>query len=185
MPDNQIQNSSSNKNRGLIAAVVIVIIAVAGYFLIRMNNQSTTDAQNLVSSNNSGSDTTASAVVGSDTTTATKETSGSTSTPTTAPTSGYKDGTYTATGHYVSPGGAQSLKVTLTLKNGVVTSSNVVEMASDPESENYENKFISGYKQLVVGKSIDSLNLTKVAGASLTPRGFNDAVTQIKAQAKG
>jgi hypothetical protein len=57
-------------------------------------------------------------------------------------------------------------------------------MASDGRSERYHNMFISGYQQYVVGKNIASVYLTKVSGSSLTPSGFDDALTQIKSQAK-
>jgi hypothetical protein len=40
------------------------------------------------------------------------------------------------------------------------------------------------YKQYVVGKKIDEVQLTKVSGSSLTPQGFNDALAKIKAEAK-
>lgn len=96
----------------------------------------------------------------------------------------YKDGTYTATGTYMSPGGEDKIAITLTIKNDIVTDTSAVEMAGDPRSKQYEGMFISGYKQYVVGKNIASLSLTKVSGSSLTPKGFNDALAKIKAQAK-
>jgi len=52
------------------------------------------------------------------------------------------------------------------------------------ESQHYQSRFLSGYKQYVVGKNISSVNLTNVSGSSLTPIGFDNALTQIKAQAK-
>lgn len=96
----------------------------------------------------------------------------------------YKDGTYTATGTYVSPGGPESIEVTLTLKDDIITSAEVVSKAVLPTSKNFQGKFISGYKAVVVGKNIESLALDKVSGSSLTPKGFNDAVLKIKAQAQ-
>jgi uncharacterized protein with FMN-binding domain len=96
----------------------------------------------------------------------------------------YKDGTYTATGSYNSPGGTEDLGVTLTLKNDIVTNSSLSLMAYDGRSQRYQQMFQSGYQSQVIGRSIDSINLGRVSGSSLTPYGFNDAVTQIKAQAK-
>jgi len=96
----------------------------------------------------------------------------------------YKDGTYSATGSYMSPGGYQQLGVSVTLKNDIIESASVTNMASDGRSERYQNMFISGYQQYVVGKNIASVYLTKVSGSSLTPSGFDDALTQIKSQAK-
>ena len=96
----------------------------------------------------------------------------------------YKNGTYSATGTYDSPGGQDTLGVKITLANDIVTDVSIVEGASDPISQKYQDKFVSGYKQYVVGKKIVDINLTKVSGSSLTPTGFNDALTQIKSQAK-
>jgi hypothetical protein len=96
----------------------------------------------------------------------------------------YKDGTYSAVGLYMSPGGGDTVSVTVTLAKDIVVESEVVSGANDRTSERYQNRFISGYKQYVVGKNIADLHLTKVSGASLTPIGFNDALAQIKARAQ-
>ncbi len=37
---------------------------------------------------------------------------------------------------------------------------------------------------VVVGKKIDEVQLTKVAGSSLTPKGFMDALEKVKTEAK-
>ncbi len=107
-------------------------------------------------------------------------------TPATTPSlsSAYKDGRYTASGTYTSPAGQEAINVTLTLSNGTVTSASVVAEANDSMSKRYQDKFISGFKQYVVGKSISSLSLGAVSGSSLTPIGFNNAVAAIKAQAQ-
>lgn len=99
-------------------------------------------------------------------------------------TSKYKDGTYSATGSYQSPGGPDQVGVSLTLKNDIITDITVTAMPGDKMSADYQQKFISGYKALVVGKDIDSLNISVVSGSSLTSGGFNDAINQIKAQAQ-
>lgn len=96
----------------------------------------------------------------------------------------YKDGTYEATGSYMSPGGPDKVGVKLTLASGLITDITVTPIAGDKVSEKYQDKFISGYKTLVLGKKIDGLKLDKVSGSSLTPVGFNDALEQIRAQAK-
>lgn len=101
------------------------------------------------------------------------------------PTSGYKDGSYTATGSYRTPEGSEQITVTLTLKSGVVADSSVTfSQTRERESKQYQSQFASGYSQLVVGKKIDEINLSRVSGSSLTPLGFNAALEQIKAQAK-
>ena len=96
----------------------------------------------------------------------------------------YTDGTYTATGSYMSPGGDEQIKVTVTLASDIITNVSVTSLAYDRTSQSYQDMFISGYKQYVIGQNIASVNLTYVSGSSLTPRGFDNALSQIEAQAK-
>jgi hypothetical protein len=96
----------------------------------------------------------------------------------------YKDGEYAAEGDYTSPGGAESINVTLTIKDNVVEAADVKANATRPISKKMQESFIGGYKEQVVGKKLDEINLGKVSASSLAPKGFNDAVTKIKAEAK-
>ena len=96
----------------------------------------------------------------------------------------YKNGTYSATGSYMSPGGEDQIGVSLTLSNDVITAVSATNMAGDHTSSRYQDRFIAGYKTYVVGKKISDVYLTRVSGSSLTPAGFNDALNQIKAQAQ-
>jgi hypothetical protein len=84
----------------------------------------------------------------------------------------------------VSPGGKQAISVTVVLAGGKVANVTVTPAATDATSDKYQDKFVSGIKQQVVGKSIDALNVGVVSGSSLTAGGFNDALTKIKAQAR-
>lgn len=95
----------------------------------------------------------------------------------------YKDGSYTADGSYTTPGGQEMIGVTLTLANGVVTEVEVEEKGIKPISKEKQADFAKNYKTQVVGKKIDEINLTKVSGSSLTPKGFNAALELIKAEA--
>lgn len=95
----------------------------------------------------------------------------------------YKDGNYEAVGSYISPGGDEQIDVSLTLKDGVINDINVTPLATRPTSKEKQAEFVSGYKTMVVGKSIDDVSLTVVSGSSLTSTGFNDAISKIKAQA--
>lgn len=97
--------------------------------------------------------------------------------------SSYKDGTYTVIGNYVSPGGEEEIDVTVTLAGGVVADATVVAKATRPMSKKFQDIFVENFKQFVIGKDISSLELTRVSGSSLTPRGFNEAVQEIKTQA--
>lgn len=96
----------------------------------------------------------------------------------------YKNGTYSATGNYVSPGGSRDVDVTITIQDGKITKSEFVGKATDPTSKRFQTEFADNYKTLVVGKNIDEVMLTKVSGSSLTPKGFDDALAKIKTQAK-
>lgn len=95
----------------------------------------------------------------------------------------FKDGTYSATGNYASPGGSESIDVTLSLKENVVTSVVVTPKAENPASKNWQARFISGVEKVVVGKKISEINLNEVSGSSLTPKGFMDALEKIKMEA--
>jgi len=95
----------------------------------------------------------------------------------------YADGTYTADGSYQTPETVEQISVTLTLEDGVVTD---VEVSGDPqarETEQYQGQFVDGIAEEVVGVSIDELDVSRVAGSSLTSGGFNAAVEEIKDQA--
>lgn len=96
----------------------------------------------------------------------------------------YKDGTYSATGTYLSPGGRESVELTVTIKDGVITDTSLKADAASRESEEHQELFIDNYKTLVVGKSINGLSLSRVAGSSLTSNGFNDALDEIRDDAR-
>lgn len=95
----------------------------------------------------------------------------------------YKNGTYTATGNYTSPGGKEEIRIELALENDVVTSATFFENSKNPTSLTVQKKFKAGFQQYVVGKNIDSIKLDVVNGSSLTPGGFMDALAKIKVQA--
>jgi len=117
----------------------------------------------------------------SDPTTATVAPATATATST-AP-AGYKDGTYSATGGFNTPGGPETIDISVTVKNGVVASTSATANSRDRESREYDTMFIDNYQQYVEGKNIANLNLSRIAGASLTPLGFNNALQQIKSDA--
>jgi uncharacterized protein with FMN-binding domain len=93
----------------------------------------------------------------------------------------YADGTYTAIGQY--GGLPSSIGVSVTLVEGVITAVTVTPHATDPTSLDYQTRFARAIPALVVGRNIDEVNLSKVAGSSGTPDGFNAAIQQIKAEA--
>jgi len=95
----------------------------------------------------------------------------------------YKDGTYSADGHYTSPNGEETVGVTLTLASGKVSDVQITTHPTSANTQLFQGRFAGGIKDLVVGKSVDELDVTRVAGSSLTSGGFKDAVEAIKKQA--
>lgn len=96
----------------------------------------------------------------------------------------YQDGTYSADGTYVSPNGTETVGVELTLGSGTVTGVNITPHPSNPNTRKFQGEFAGGIAAQIVGKSIDELNVSKVAGSSLTSGGFNQALEKIKAEAQ-
>ena len=148
----------------MTALIVIVLIGIVTTAMIVINNNK--------------SDSTA------ETTTPSSQVSESpTSSESTTATSGYADGTYSATGSYSTPGGRESIDLTVVITDGQITSTSLQQNAKSGEAKEYQAAFASGYKELVVGKSVDEVRLSRVAGSSLTSNGFNAALEQIKSDA--
>jgi uncharacterized protein with FMN-binding domain len=163
-----MEPSQKPKNHGIIKFIgAVIVLGLAALGFSKLENKDVV-VSNVASGDQSGTTPTGT------TSTTTETTSAST----------YKNGTYTSTGSYNSPGGTEQVGISLTLNNDVVTSATFTPEAGDPTSKRYQSDFAAGFKALVVGKNIDSLNLTVVNGASLTPKGFNNAVTKIKTEAK-
>lgn len=154
----------SNKNAIIMIAAVVIIIAIVigGAVFLKLNKSSQTVVETPADTNSSASgEPNPSAMTGT-----------------------YKDGKYSANGEYSYHSGIESIGVTLSLKNGVIDSVEVQELAKAPISKKMQDDFAANYKSLVVGKNIDEVNLGKVSGSSLTPKGFNAAIELIKTQAK-
>lgn len=96
----------------------------------------------------------------------------------------YKDGIYSAAGTYQSPAGKEEISVSVTLQNGVITDAIFTPKATNEVSVKLQGMFASGYKAVIVGKTLDEAKLDKVSGSSLTPKGWNDAIEKIKLEAK-
>lgn len=92
-------------------------------------------------------------------------------------------GTWTETGDYQTPGGPESVRVTLTAKDGDVTAVKVTGSGTSPNAQRYQGQFISGVQDAVVGKPLATLQVGAVSGSSLTGNGFNAAVDKIRADA--
>lgn len=96
----------------------------------------------------------------------------------------YADGTYSAEGSYDYHSGSEKINVTVTLADGLIEDVEVENMAVAPTSKQIQDDFIANYKEMVVGKNIDEVELGKVSGSSLTPLGFNAAIEDIRSQAQ-
>ncbi len=101
-----------------------------------------------------------------------------------AGTGAYKDGTYSADGNYVSPNGTETVGVELTLAGGAVSDVRITQHPSNPNTKKFQGEFAGGIKSQIVGKKLDEIKVSKVAGSSLTSGGFNQAVARIKSQAQ-
>lgn len=94
------------------------------------------------------------------------------------------DGTYTVTGGYQSPNGPETVVVTVSIADGIVTSASVQPQATNSTSSRYQGQFAGGIADEVVGKPLTQVEVTRVAGSSLTGRGFNEAMDQIRQEAQ-
>ena len=121
----------------------------------------------------------------------TTEATDDTSTETTAPAdaggagdSVYTDGTYSADGGYQSPNGSESISVTVTIADDVVTSVEVVGHATGGNSKQFQGQFAGGIAAEVIGVALEDVSVSRVAGSSLTSGGFNAAIDAIQAEAQ-
>jgi uncharacterized protein with FMN-binding domain len=103
---------------------------------------------------------------------------------TAAPATRYKNGTYTATGSYSSPGGPEQIGVTLTLANDTISRLSVDTSTASGPAEQFQNQFAEGIDALVVGKRLDQVSVSRVSGSSLTSAGFDKAIATIAAHAR-
>ncbi len=94
----------------------------------------------------------------------------------------YADGTYSATRRY-GPINEDSVKVTLSLDDGVVTDVTVVGDALLPQSADYQSAFVAEIEGAVVGRDVDDAHVDVLAGASKTSATFNRAIDDIREQA--
>lgn len=93
----------------------------------------------------------------------------------------YTDGEYTAEGIY---GGSKSIIVKVMLDDDAIQDVEVTpNTLTIKRSLSLQKKFAEAVPDVVVGKPIDEVHLDKLAGSSLTTKGFNDALEKIKAEA--
>lgn len=159
------QNSQNNMQQFILPGAVVALIAVAAIALYASRGMSSTTEL--------AASPTPANVTGTNSSPSVTTTQGS-----------YADGEYSAEGMYITPGGPRNINISLTIENGVVTNSTFEGLATDPTSQRFQQEFGDNYQPMIVGKSIDEVQLTKVSGSSLTPQGFMDALQKIKTQAQ-
>jgi cytoskeletal protein RodZ len=194
-----IQQKSQRRQRRLFAAIAgWALLGAASTGIVACTNaaaqEATSSAQSAATSNSAPSSTAPTSTSSSSASASTSSAaptsseaaaSSSTAEPTTAAAaaSTYTDGTYTATGSYSSPGGTETISISLTLSDDVITAATAEGEATGGPSSQYQGEFEENFAALIVGKDIDDVSLDKVAGSSLTSGGFNAAVETIKSDA--
>lgn len=161
--------SSGTPNKAIIGIIVVALLVAAATAVVVLG------ANNEAKNNSVETTVSSSPAATTESTASSSDDSGS---------STYKNGTYTATGSYSTPGGQESIGLSVTLAGDTISSAKVTQNATGGEAEEYQAKFAANFESQVVGKKIDEVSLSRVAGSSLTPRGFNNAITDIENQAK-
>jgi hypothetical protein len=93
----------------------------------------------------------------------------------------FDDGEYSATGWYGSLPSHHD--VTLTVDDGMVTGVHITTPAEDETSLGYQQRFADALPGAIVGRSLDEIQVNRLAGSSGCSEGFMDALAKIKAQA--
>lgn len=169
---NGMEETHSSRRREFIATVAVLVVIVLIVVGVTMANKK---SDNSTVTDTSTQDT--------NTNTPTQVTTSNDAAPANGSVA-YKDGSYSATGSYSSPGGRESIDINLTLQNGAITAVFAKTNPAERESEEYQNMFLSAYKDLVIGKKISDIRLDRVSGSSLTSQGFNSAIEQIRTKAQ-
>ena len=95
-----------------------------------------------------------------------------------------KNGTYkTETTNRTPTFSTYKMDVSLTLANNIVTAATVA-YSQGAEKDPNAKRFEDAYKSEVIGKDINTINLSRVGGASLTSNAFNQALAAIRTQSK-
>ncbi len=96
------------------------------------------------------------------------------------------DGTYADPVTYMSPGGQNSIKISVTTKGDVVTDASVTVINCDMTSQRYVGQFNTALPSLVVGKKISDITIPHtVSGSSLTSAAFAKHLKDLVVQHPG
>lgn len=160
-------DSGAGKKKVIVTVAVLVAIALLVFGATALNTPEPTEQAGTSQSSQTSDDTNDSDATANDT----------------ASSDEYQNGRYTKTVNYSSPGGRESITFNVTLENGVITASSAEAGATNREAREYQSDFIDAYESTVIGKNIDEVSVSRIAGASLTTGGFRDALEQIRDEA--
>lgn len=90
-------------------------------------------------------------------------------------------GTYEGEASYSTGRAVHELDVTLTIENDVVVAADVTYDGGDAPTPILQS-FDQAYQAEVIGQNIDTIELSRVGGASWTSDAFNEAVSEVRAQ---
>ena len=102
--------------------------------------------------------------------------------PAPAITNDYRNGTYSTQVSFQTPDGTYQISVNLTIANDKITVS-TVSFGPKGARDGYSKRFSNSYQSVIIGQDLGSASLTRVGGASLTTRAFNNAIISIRRQA--
>ncbi|PAD37127.1 hypothetical protein CHH48_01520 [Terribacillus saccharophilus] len=76
------------------------------------------------------------------------------------------------------------MTVDVSLERNIITEVEVTPHATNETSLELQQRFAEAVPAVVIGKDIGEVEVGRLAGSSGTPDGFNDAIRQIREQAK-
>lgn len=71
------------------------------------------------------------------------------------------------------------MKISITTKDGVITTVNTTPLATNEISLKLQNAFAANVSANVVGKAVKGLKVDTVSGASLTTNAFNEYLASL------
>ncbi|MEQ1665680.1 MAG: FMN-binding protein [Bdellovibrionales bacterium] len=167
----------------IVGGVVITAVIMIGiYFLILNNKPVSGNASTTTLGTTSQISPTSTPITSMATTPA--QSTARTSTTNTGTKTLYKDGTYTSEASYRVPHGTNTIAIKVTVSNDKISAVSAENSYSDRESRGYISGFMDALSGAVVGEKADSANVSRLAGASLTSDGFNQALESVVSQAK-
>lgn len=166
-----------------IGSIALLATAGVGGYLLFTTKDATTTSSSAVSSTTQVANNSLAQPQATTPTTQTTDTTSATTTSTS--TSGYKDGTYTASASYSVPHGAQNtISATVTISGGTIASVTANDNYNDGESAMYVDSFESALTSSAKGQTIASYSPSRIGAASLTTAAFNNVLDTIRSQAQ-